>query len=297
MIEVQDLTKTFGTFKALDGLSMTVPRGAVYGLVGPNGAGKSTLIRHVTGVFRPDAGTVTVDGRPVYENPSVKSRIACIPDDVFYFPSASLAEMRRFYKGIYPQFSDERYSQLLAAFGLDARKQLRRFSKGLQKQAAFLLSLSVMPEVLILDEPVDGLDPIMRRQVWQVLMQDVAERGTTVLLSSHNLRELEDVCDHIGILHQGRLLLERPLSELQGNVVKAQLVLREGTELPASLPVLHRSARGRIETLILRCPQEEAEAALNALEPVFYELVPLSLEEIFIYELGGEGYAVRDVLV
>ena len=297
MIEVRNLTKTFGTLRALDDLTMTVPRGAVYGLVGPNGAGKSTLIRHIAGILHPDAGTVTVDGQPVYENPAVKAGMVLIPDDVFYFPSANLSEMRRFYRGIYPGFSDERYHRLLSAFALDERKQLRRLSRGLQKQAAFLLALSVMPGVLILDEPVDGLDPVMRRQVWQVLMQDVAERDTTVLLSSHNLRELEDVCDHVGILHRGRLLLERPLSELQGNAVKAQLVLREGTDLPPSLPLLHRSANGRIETLILRCPQEEAEDALRAVDPVFYELVPLTLEELFIYELGGEGYAVRDILV
>ena len=297
MIEVRNLTKTFGQVRALDDLSLTVPDGAVYGLVGPNGAGKSTLIRHITGIFRPDHGTVTVDGQPVYEDPDVKARIAFIPDDVFYFPSASLEEMRRFYRGVYPDFSDERYSRLLAAFGLNDRMQLRRYSKGMQKQAAFLLSIAVQPKVLILDEPVDGLDPVMRRQVWSVLMQDVAERGTTVLLSSHNLRELEDVCDHVGILHAGKLLLERPLAEMQGSVVKAQLVLREGTELPDALPVLHRSASGRIETLILRCSQAEAEAELNALDPVFYDLIPLTLEEVFIYELGGEGYAVQDILV
>ncbi|MBE7007469.1 MAG: ABC transporter ATP-binding protein [Ruminococcaceae bacterium] len=297
MIEVRNLTKTFSRVRALDDLSMTVPDGAVYGLVGPNGAGKSTLIRHVTGIFRPDAGTVTVDGQPVYENPAVKSRIAYIPDDVFYFPSASIAEMRRFYEGIYPDFSDERYQRLLEAFGLNERVQLRRFSKGMQKQAAFLLAIALCPKILILDEPVDGLDPVMRRQMWSVLMQDVAERGTTVLLSSHNLRELEDVCDHVGILHQGKLLLERPLAELQGSVVKAQLVLREGDTVPESLPVLHQSAVGRVQTLILRCSQAEAETALHALEPVFYDLIPLTLEEVFIYELGGEGYAVRDILV
>ncbi len=297
MIEVRNLTKTFSEVRALDDLSLTVPEGAVYGLVGPNGAGKSTLIRHITGIFRPDAGTVTVDGQPVYENPAVKSKIAYIPDDVFYFPSASLAEMRRFYKGIYPGFSDERYARLLAAFGLNERMQLRRFSKGMQKQAAFLLSIALDPKVLILDEPVDGLDPVMRRQVWSVLMQDVAEHGTTVLLSSHNLRELEDVCDHVGILHKGRLLLERPLAELQGSVVKAQLVLPDGKALPETLPVLHESASGRVRTLILRCAQDEAEAALNTLEPVFYDLVPLTLEEVFIYELGGDGYEVKDILV
>ncbi len=297
MIKVRNLTKTFSQVRALDDLSLTVPQGAVYGLVGPNGAGKSTLIRHITGIFRPDSGSVTVDEQVVYENPAVKSRIAFIPDDVFFFPSASLAEMRRFYQAIYPDFSAERYDRLRAAFSLNEQIPLRRFSKGMQKQAAFLLAISCVPKVLILDEPVDGLDPVMRRQIWSVLMQDVADRGTTVLLSSHNLRELEDVCDHVGVLHRGKLLLERPLADLQGNVVKAQLVLRDGTVLPDTLPLLHRSASGRIETLILRCSQAEADAALKALAPVFYDLVPLTLEEVFVYELGGAGYEVKDILV
>ena len=297
MIEVRNLTKSFDGFKALDELSLTVPDGAVYGLVGPNGAGKSTLIRHITGIFRPDAGTVTVDGSPVYENPAVKAQIAYIPDDIFYFPSASLEDMRRFYRGIYPTFSDDLYASLLQGFGLHPRMALRRFSKGMQKQAAFLLSLAIRPKVLILDEPVDGLDPVMRRAVWGVLMQDVAERGTTVLLSSHNLRELEDVCDHVGILHKGRLLLERRLCELQDNLVKVQAVFREGTQAPESLPVLHRSASGRIETLIIRASQEQIHEALAPLEPVFYELVPLSLEEIFVDELGGVDYEIKNILV
>ncbi len=297
MIEVRNITKTFRTVRALDNLSLTVPSGAVYGLVGPNGAGKSTLIRLITGIFRPDEGTITIDGQPVYENPAVKRGIAYIPDDVFYFPSANLAEMRRFYAGVYPSFSNELYYKMLSLFTLNERMPIRRFSKGMQKQAAFLLSIAVRPEVLILDEPVDGLDPVMRRQVWSLLMQDVAERGTTVLLSSHNLRELEDVCDHVGILHQGKLLLERPLSELQENVVKAQVVFREARELPNDLPVIHRSANGKIETLILRASQEQASAALAALNPVFYDLVPLTLEEIFVYELGGADYAVKDILV
>ena len=297
MIEVRNVTKRFRTVTALDDLSLTVPGGAVYGLIGPNGAGKSTLIRCLTGVFRPDSGTITVGGQPVYENAAVKSNIAYIPDDVFYFPAASLSDMRRFYAGIYPTFSNELYSKLLTMFGLNEKMPLRRFSKGMQKQAAFLLSIAVRPEVLVLDEPVDGLDPVMRRQVWSLLMQDVAERGTTVLLSSHNLRELEDVCDHVGVLHKGKLLLEHTLSELQENVVKAQVVYRDEKRLPEGMPILHESTNGKIETLILRTSQEEANRALAALNPVFYDLVPLTLEEIFVYELGGVDYEVKDILV
>lgn len=208
MIEVKDVVKTFDGFRALDGVTMTVPRGAVYGLVGPNGAGKSTLIRHLTGIYRPDSGAIDIDGQPVYENPAVKARIAYIPDDVFYFPQATIPDMMRYYRGIYPKFDAERYQKLGDVFRLDPKRQIRRLSKGMQKQAAFWLAMSLRPDVLILDEPVDGLDPVMRRQVWNLVLADVAENGTTVLISSHNLRELEDVCDHVGIMNGGKVLLE-----------------------------------------------------------------------------------------
>ena len=297
MIEVRNLRKTFDGFVALDDLSLTVPDGAVYGLVGPNGAGKSTVIRHITGVFRPDSGTVTVGGSPVYENPAVKQSIAYIPDDVFYFPSASLTDMARFYEGVYPGFDRKLYEELRQSFNLDPKSQLRRFSKGMQKQAAFLLAIACRPKVLILDEPVDGLDPVMRRQVWGLLLQDVSQRGTTVLVSSHNLRELEDVCDHVGILHKGKMLLERTLDELQDNVVKAQVVFREGTDLPESAKVLHRARSGKVETIIIRGSQEQVNAALASVNPIFYDLVPLTLEEVFVYELGGVDYEVKNVIL
>lgn len=297
MIEVRNLRKSFDGFVALDDLNMTVPDGAVYGLVGPNGAGKSTVIRHVTGIFRPDSGTVTVDGAPVYENPGVKAGIAYIPDDVFCFPSASLSDMMKFYAGTYPDFDPALFEELRKSFNLDPKSQLRRFSKGMQKQAAFLLAIASRPKTLVLDEPVDGLDPVMRRQVWGLLLQDVAQRGTTVLVSSHNLRELEDVCDHVGILHKGKMLLERTLDELQDNVVKAQIVLREGTDLPETLKVLHRSRTGKVETAIIRGNQEAVSAALAAVNPIFYDLVPLTLEEVFVYELGGVDYEVKTVIL
>ncbi len=297
MIEVKNLRKTFDGFVALDDLTMTVPDGAVYGLVGPNGAGKSTVIRHITGIFRPDSGTVTVGGAPVYENPAVKAGISYIPDDVFYFPSASLTDMARFYANIYPSFDKDLCEELRKSFNLDPKSQLRRFSKGMQKQAAFLLAIASRPKVLVLDEPVDGLDPVMRRQVWGLMLQDVEQRGTTVLVSSHNLRELEDVCDHVGILHKGKMLLERTLDELQDNVVKVQVVLREGTDLPQTLNVLHRSQNGKVETVIIRGSQEQVSAALTAVNPLFFDLVPLTLEEVFVYELGGVDYEVKNVIL
>ena len=297
MIEVKNLVKTFDGFRALDDLTMTVPRGAVYGLVGPNGAGKSTLLRHLTGIYRPDFGTVTVDGEPVWENPAVKRRIAYIPDDVFYFRSASIADMANFFAGACPTFDWERYDKLKKAFDLDEKQPLRRFSKGMQKQAAFWLAMSMAPDVLVLDEPVDGLDPVMRRQVWSLVMADVADRGTTVLVSSHNLRELEDVCDHVGILDHGKLLLERSLSDLQENIVKVMIALPEGQALPQDLNILHDQATGRMHTLILRGDADALEAYLAAAQPQYMDVVPLTLEEIFIYELGGVDYEVKNILL
>ena len=293
MLEIRSLTKTFGGFKALDALSMAVPRGAVYGLVGPNGAGKSTAIRHILGVYRPDSGEVLFDGAPVYENPAVKERIASIPDEIFYFPSASLEDMHKYYKGIYPNFDDELYGKLYEVFRLPRDMQLRRFSKGMQKQAAFHLSICTRPDMLVLDEPVDGLDPVMRRQVWSLLLSDVAQRETTVLISSHNLRELEDICDHVGIMDHGKMLLERSLADMQGSTHKLQLV----GETPEGLDILHESASGRLRTLVVRGNAQQIEAAVSAVKPAYFDVLPLSLEEIFIYELGGVNYEVKNMVL
>ena len=299
MLEAKNVVKTFDGFRALDGLTMTVPAGAVYGLVGPNGAGKSTIIRHLAGIYRQDSGEVLLDGHPIYEDPDVKRRMTVIGDDWYYFPQASIREMARFFAGLYPQFSWERYEKLKQVFPLDEKLMLRRMSKGMQKQAAFWLTVCCMPEYLILDEPVDGLDPVMRRQVWSLLLGDVAERGTTVLVSSHNLRELEDVCDHVGILDHGRVLLERSLSELQDNTVKLQAAYAGVTEpvLPAELNILHRSHVGRVYTYIIRGKREEILRRMQITDPVLLEPIPLTLEEIFIYELGGVDYAAKDILL
>ncbi len=297
MIEVQTLTKRFDGFAALDDLTLTVPDGAIYGLVGPNGSGKSTLLRHVMGIYRQDAGTVLVDGQPVYENPAVKARMAYIPDDVFYFPQAGVRDMMRYYAGIYPGFDDARYEKLKEVFQLDEKMPIRRMSKGMQKQAAFWLAMCQRADYMVLDEPVDGLDPVMRRQIWGLLMADAAERGMTVLVSSHNLRELEDVCDHVGILNHGHLLLERSLSELQENISKVQLALPDGRPLPEGLNLVHETVSGRLRTLIIRGDPEQTLQTLQECEPLFLDAVPLSLEEIFIYELGGADYAVKDILL
>ena len=293
MLEMQNVTKTFGDFTALSDLSMRVPKGTVYGLVGPNGAGKSTAIRLLTGVYRPDSGSITMDGKPVYENPEVKSRMCYIPDEIFFFPSATLEEMRKYYKGFYPQFNDELFDRLYDVFELPKKSQIRRFSKGMQKQAAFHLSICTRPDMMILDEPVDGLDPVMRRQVWSLILSDVAQRETTVLISSHNLRELEDICDHVGIMDKGQMLLERSLASMQGNTVKLQIV----GEPPKGLEVLHTGTSGRLQTLVVRGTPEEITLKVSACNVPYFDVLPLSLEEIFIYELGGVNHEVKDILL
>lgn len=297
MIEVKDLVKTFDGFKALDGLTLTVPKSSVYGMVGPNGAGKTTVIRHLAGILRQDSGEILIDGQQVFENPEVKSRIAYIPDDVFYFPQSTIEDMMKFCRGIYPGFDADRYKKMGELFGIDPKRPIRKLSKGMQKQAAFWLTVSMRPDVLILDEPVDGLDPVMRRQVWSIVMGDVAENGTTVLVSSHNLRELEDVCDHVGIMNHGKMMIERSLSDLQDNIVKIQLALPDGGSLPDGLDIMHQSSTGRLQVLILRGKAEELTNKLAAVSPLFMDVVPLTLEEIFIYELGGADYAVKDIVL
>ena len=299
MIEVRDLVKTFDGFAALRGATLTVPKGAVYGLVGPNGAGKSTLLRHITGVFRQDSGEVVVNGVPVYENRHVKENIVSIPDDWFYYNQSTIREMAALYAGLYPRFDWERFERLRELFQLPEKKTIRRMSKGMQRQAAFWITISCLPEYLVLDEPVDGLDPVMRRQVWQVLLDDVAARGTTVLLSSHNLRELEDVCDHVGIMDKGKVLLERTLSDLQDTTVKLQVAYKTAEEptLPAELQILHHSRVGRVHTYIMRGNSEEICRRMQITDPVLLEAIPLTLEEIIIYELGAADDVAHKILV
>lgn len=300
MVEVKNVIKTFDGFRALDCLTMTVPKGSIYGLVGPNGAGKSTILRHITGVLRQDSGEVLVGGRPVYENPGVKAGMAGIPDELYYFISASTRDMMKFYQGLYPRFDKKRYEVLKEVFpAVNEKQAIRRLSKGMQKQSAFWLALCCRPDLLVLDEPVDGLDPVMRRQVWSLIMGDVSEHGTTVLVSSHNLRELEDVCDYVGILSKGKVLIERSLTDLQENLVKIQIAFSEEElpELPSGLEILHTSQVGRVHTLIIRGNAASVTGRLAVLRPILMDALPLTLEEIFIYELGGEDYAVRDIVL
>ena len=293
MLEMRNVTKSFGSVRALDNLSLTVPRGAVYGLVGPNGAGKSTAIRHMLGIYRPDSGRVTMEGMEVFENPVMKSRMCAIGDEVFFFPSATLTDMARFYRGIYKGFDMALFERLQDVFELPRKSPIRRFSEGMQKQAAFQLSLAARPEMLVLDEPLDGLDPVMRRQVCSIILSDVAQNGTTVLISSHNLRELEDVCDHVGIMDKGRMLMERSLMDMQGSTHKVQLA----GEIPEGLDILHIAESGRLKTLIVRGSAEAISAKVASAQPAYFDVLPLSLEEIFIYELGCVDNAVKNIVL
>lgn len=298
MIEIKELKKSFEGFYALNGVNAHIKKGSVYGLVGPNGAGKTTLIKHMAGIFIPDSGALLVEGQPVYENVSVKSRMVYIPDDLYFFPQASILDMKKYYQSIYPVFDEGRFEKLKEAFPINPKRGLKRLSRGMQKQAAFWLGICLRPDIMLLDEPVDGLDPVMRRKVWSILLQDVADREMTVFVSSHNLRELEDVCDYVGIMHEGKIILERSLSEMQSNIIKLQIAF-EG-ELPSeieSLDILHRQSSGRIWVLIVRGSKESVLESVNKLNPLLVDALPLSLEEIFIYELGGMDYAVKNIIL
>ena len=300
MIQVNNVVKEFDGFRALDGVNMNVNKGDIYGLVGPNGAGKSTLIRHLTGVYRQNAGEIFIDGQPVYENRVIKDKIAYIPDDLFYYMQADTLDMMKLYKGTYSNFDENMFYRMQEFFpNIDVKRNIRRLSKGMQKQVAFWLTICCKPELMILDEPVDGLDPVMRRQIWTILMSEVEDKKMTVLVSSHNLRELEDVCDHVGIMNKGKVIIERSLSELQGNISKIQVACPVGMpKLPPEYKVLHMSNTGRVYTMIVKGnPKEIVQAIVTDQgRPVVVDALPLTLEEIFIYEMGGEDYEVKDIL-
>jgi len=291
LITATNLTKTFDDVKALDMMDMYVPAGVVYGLVGSNGAGKTTLIRHLCGVYRQDSGQVRIDGQYVYEHNSIKKRTDIIPDEVYFYPQSSTLDMAKFLSGIYPGFDWARYRELAGVFPISEKRAIRRLSRGMRKQVAFWLAVACRFDVLLLDEPVDGLDPVMRRAVWSLLLEDVAQRGMTVVVSSHNLRELEGACNHVGIMHNGKIIVERSLSQLQGGACKLQAAF-EG-ELPEIIPgieELHRTRNGKVYNIIIRGSGDNAAQALAEYSPLFIEAMPLTLEEVFIYEMGGENY-------
>lgn len=299
MIKADGLSKKFNGFYALKDFSMNVKKGSIYGLIGPNGAGKTTIINHLTGVYAQDSGSVTIDGEKIWENSDLKQRVLCINDDWYFFGSYTVKETARLYESIYESFSRERYEKLGELFNIEENRQIRRLSKGMKKQVAFRLVLSCMPEVLILDEPLDGLDPVMRKQIMNVIISDVAERRMTVLVSSHNLRELEDICDYVGIIHNGRMVIEKPLDDLKGNIQKLQLVFADGfpEELNGKIDILHTSKTGSVYTVIVKGGIDDIKASVKPFNPMVFDNVSLTLEEVFIYELGGLGYDLKQIIV
>ncbi len=297
MIRVSKVTKNFDNFRALDALNLNVGKGSIYGLVGTNGSGKTTIIKHITGVLKPDEGEITVDDQPVFDNEVLKARMGYIPDDLNFFGQYNLKDMARFYSEVYPKWNGERFDDMLKKFGLEKKRKMSKFSKGMQKQAAFSLTMSTMPDFLILDEPIDGLDPIVRKLVWKYVVEDVAEREMTVLVSSHNLKEMEDICDSIGILSKGRMVLEKELDDLKSDVHKIQVAFKgEATGAYDRLNVLHKESRGTVDLLIVKNKREDIEREIGAFNPIICDVLPLSLEEVFTYELGGTNDEFKDIL-
>lgn len=299
MIKVRNLSKSFDGFKALDGFSMNVDKGSVYGLIGPNGAGKTTIIKHLAGIYTQNSGVIEIDGQKIFENTDIKKDIVLISDDLFFFSTYTIMDMAKFYSGIYPKWNWERFNSLRQIFKIDTSRRVKRLSKGMQKQVAFWLSICAMPKIVLLDEPVDGLDPVMRRNVWKLMLQDVAENGTTVLVSSHNLRELEDVCDNVGIMHKGRIVLEKALDDVKGNIHKVQLAYKD--EFPVvlneALTILHYEKFGSVSMIIVKGKSEEIIEKINYTNPLVCDILPLTLEEVFIYELGGMGYEFENIIL
>ena len=300
MIRIEKLSKKFDGNLALDGLDMNVPDGSVYGLVGTNGAGKTTIIKHLAGVWRQDKGNIEIDGENVWENEGLKSRIGVIHDDL-YFPSGySLKDMRKMYRSAYPEWNDERFHEMTRIMKLDEGRRIRTFSKGMKKQAMFCLVMSTMPDYLLLDEPLDGLDPIVRKLVWRFLIDDVADRGMTVLVSSHNLKDMEEICDHIGIISNGKMVLERDLDTIKTSLHKIQVSFGDidsiGRDPYEGLNILHKESRGIVDLMIIDNDIEEARQIINRSNPVLFDILPLSLEEVFIYELGGENDEIRKLV-
>ncbi len=298
MIEVCGLSKKFDGVEALRDLTMKIQKGSVYGLLGSNGAGKTTLLKTVCGIYREDQGSITVEGQRVYENEELKQRMVYVSDALYFFPGYTVSETARFYRSLYRNWSEERFAELESFFGIDRTAKIHKMSKGMQRQVALWLSLAAMPEIMVLDEPLDGLDTVMRQKVKNLLVQDVAGRELTVLISSHNLREMEDFCDHVSILHQGRLLIEKDVDELKRDIHKIQIAFREepAQDLFESLQLLHWEKRGSVSMLIIRGKGKELQQYFSQFNPVIMDVLPLTLEEIFIYEMGDHAYEVDRII-
>jgi ABC-2 type transport system ATP-binding protein len=298
MIEIKGVSKAFDRAEIIHNISFSIEKGSIYGLLGSNGAGKTTLLRTIAGILKADRGEITVDGQTVFENSGIKKRVIFLPDQPFFFTHYTLKQMAHFFKNTYSRWDEEYYQGLTALFEIDIHKKLHKYSKGVQRQASFILALSAKPDVLVLDEPIDGLDPVVRKKLKNILITEVAEREMTILISSHNLREVEDICDHIAILHQGRFLLEKELDDLKSGIHKIQLAFKG--EVPDGLfnklDVLHKETRGSVLLCIVRGEHEDVERLIRSHHPVIFDILPLTLEEIFIYEMGDVGYAIQNIL-
>lgn len=299
MIEMKNVSKAFDGFKAVAAVNLTIQKGSIYGLIGSNGAGKTTLIKLLAGIYRQDDGEVLIENIPVYENISLKQKLFYIPDQPYFLSHYTTKQMASFYKSIYPRWREERFHKLAQLFEININKKIHTFSKGWQRQIAFVLALSTNPEILILDEPLDGLDPVVRKKIKNLLIQDVADREMSILISSHNLREMEDICDHIGIIHKGTLIMEKELDELKADIHKIQVAYKDGVPktLLKNLSILHTEKRGSVFLYIVRGDEDVIAKQIRQTNPVVFDLLPLTLEEIFIYEMGDVGYAIENVLV
>jgi len=298
MIEVRQLHKKFGDLEVLKGLDLNIGKGSIYGLVGSNGAGKTTFLKILAGIYRPELGSILIEGNSVFENTQVKDKMIFIPDDLFYFNQYSIRETADFFREVYSTWDENRFRELSSVFGIDLKRRVSKLSKGMKRQVSFWLALSVKPQVLILDEPLDGLDPMIRSKVKKLLLADVAESEMSILISSHNLRELEDICDCMGILHKGSLLIESELDALKRGINKVQIAF--AGELPEELSkdenILYHEERGSVHLLIMRGEEAKIKAQMQKLQPLLLDVLPLTFEEIFVYEMGGVGYDIHNIL-
>ncbi len=298
MILIKNLSKAYHEVEALKNVNIHINKGSIYGLIGSNGAGKTTLLKIISGIYKEDKGEILIEDHPVFENTNIKSKLVFIPDNLYFFSQYTIKDMAKFYKGIYESFNEERYEKLKEAFNIDTKKKISSLSKGMQRQVAFWLSLSVMPNILVLDEPLDGLDPVMRQKIKNLIIQDVAEREMTVIISSHNLRELEDMCDHIGILHKGSILMEKELDDLKSDIHKIQIAFKENPSQEAleDLNIIHKEERGSVKILVVRGDKYYVLEELKKYSPILLDILPLTLEEIFIYEMGDVGYEIKNII-
>ena len=300
MIEIKQLNKSFDDIKALDNVSFDIKEGEVFGLIGTNGAGKSTLLRILSGVYRQDAGEALVDTMSIYDNPDVKKNVFFISDEPYFLPNSTALSMQEFYREYYEGFDTEAFKSYMEAFKLDGERKVNTYSKGMKKQLAMLLGICSKTKYLLCDETFDGLDTVMRQAVKSILAKEIQDRQLTPVIASHNLRELEDICDHIGLLHQGGILLSKDLEDMKLNIQKVQCVFKNESDKETVLngvDVANESKRGQLYTFTLRTTREEAMARFSSIDTIFYEVLPLSLEEIFISETEVAGYDIKKILL